>query len=209
MIRINLLPKKEIKKRAALLEQGVVAGIAVLVVLAGLLLVYMHAQGKVEALEQDIAKTKLELKEMEKKKAQIEEYKAAELVVQRKIDVIKKLEQQKSGPVLMLDEIAKVLPPKMWLTQLKSQGSSLTMEGIAIDNETIAEFMTKLEATSQFSNIELQVSQETKIEDYELKKFTVSSVLRVMKEFEDLEKAAQTKAPAKAPAKAPVPEPAK
>jgi len=209
MIRINLLPKKEIKKRAALLEQGVVAGVAVFVVLAGLLLFYMHAQGKVEALEQDIAKTKLELKEMEKKKAQIEEYKAAELVVQRKIDVIKKLEQQKSGPVLMLDEIAKVLPPKMWLTQLKSQGSSLTMEGIAIDNETIAEFMTKLEATSQFSNIELQVSQETKIEDYELKKFTVSSVLRVMKEFEDLEKAAQTKAPAKAPAKAPVPEPAK
>jgi type IV pilus assembly protein PilN len=209
MIRINLLPKKEIKKRAALLEQGVVAGVAVFVVLAGLLLFYMHAQGKVEALEQDIAKTKLELKELEKKKAQIEEYKAAELVVQRKIDVIKKLEQQKSGPVLMLDEIAKVLPPKMWLTQLKSQGSSLTMEGIAIDNETIAEFMTKLEATSQFSNIELQVSQETKIQDYELKKFTVSSVLRVMKEFEDLEKEAQTKAPAKAPAKAPVPEPAK
>lgn len=206
MIRINLLPKKEIKKRAALLEQGVVAGIAVIVVLAGLVLFYLHAQAKVAALDEDIAKTKQELKELEKKKAQIEEYKAAELIVQRKIDVIKKLEQQKSGPVLMLDEIAKVIPPKMWLTQLKTQGSSLTMEGIAIDNPTIAEFMTKLEGTNQFANIELQVSQETKIDDYELKKFTISLVLKVMKEFEDLEKAAReaTKAPAKATLPAPV-----
>jgi type IV pilus assembly protein PilN len=73
----------------------------------------------------------------------------------------------------------------MWLTQLKSQGALLTLDGISIDNETIAQFMTNLENSGQFENVELKFAQETKIENYILKKFSVTAILRVMKEVEE------------------------
>ena len=196
MITINLLPKKEARKRAALVEQGAVALIAVVLVLLILFVFKINVKGKVEELDHKIISTKNELKKLEKSEAKIEELKASELIFQRKIDVIKKLEQRKTGPVYMLDEIASRIPGKMWFTQLKSQGALLTLDGISIDNETIAQFMTNLENSGQFENVGLKFAQETKIEDYILKKFSVTAIIKVMKEVEEEkpEEAAKAKA---------------
>lgn len=184
MIRINLLPKKPIGVKPALVEQGAVAIISVVVVVLILFLFQINVKGNVDDLSEKITSTKEELKKLEKSEAQIEELKASELVIQQKIDVIKTLEKRKTGPVLMLDEVASRIPEKMWLTQLKSQRALLSMEGVAIDNETIAQFMTNLENGGQFENVELQVAQETKIEDFMFKKFAISSTITVMKEVE-------------------------
>jgi len=184
MIKINLLPKKPIGVKPALVEQGVVAIIALVVVLVILFLFQINVQGDVEELTQRITATKEELKKLEESEAQIEQLKASELTIQQKIDVIKKLEARKTGPVIVLDQIASRIPAKMWLTTMKSQRAFLQMEGVSIDNETIAQFMTNLESAGEFENVELQFAQETKIEDFMLKKFSVSSTIKVMKEVE-------------------------
>jgi len=184
MIKINLLPKKPIGVKPALVEQGAIAIIAVVVVLVILFLFQINVKGDVEELTQRITATKEELKKLEKSEAQIEQLKASELTIQQKIDVIKKLEKRKTGPVMVLDQIASRMPPKMWLTALKVQRASLQMEGVSIDNETIAQFMTNLESAGEFENVELQFAQEAKIEDFLLKKFSVSSTIKVMKDVE-------------------------
>ncbi|RLA94970.1 MAG: hypothetical protein DRG25_01355 [Deltaproteobacteria bacterium] len=184
MIKINLLPKKPVGVKPALIQQGAIAVISIGVVLLVLVIFKMNVKGKVADLEQKIISTKGELKKLEKIEAKIEELKTNEAIVQKKIDVIKRLEKRKTGPVLMLDEIATRIPEKMWLTQLKSQGPLLTLEGVAIDNETIALFMTNLENSTQFENVELKFAQETKIEDFSLKKFSITATLKVMKEAE-------------------------
>ena len=184
MIKINLLPKKPIGVKPALIEQGAIAIIAVVVVLVILFLFRVNVKGDVEDLTQKIATTKEELKKLEKSETQIEELKASELTIQQKIDVIKRLEKRKTGPVIVLDQIASRIPAKMWLTNLKSQRALLKMEGVSIDNETIAQFMTNMESAGEFENVELQFAQETKIEEFMLKKFSVSSIIKVMKEVE-------------------------
>jgi len=184
MIKINLLPKKPIGVKPALVEQGAIAIIAEVVVLVILFLFQINVKGDVEELTQRITATKEELKKLEKSEAQIEQLKASELTIQQKIDVIKKLEKRKTGPVMVLDQIASRMPPKMWLTALKVQRASLQMEGVSIDNETIAQFMTNLESAGEFENVELQFAQEAKIEDFLLKKFSVSSTIKVMKDVE-------------------------
>lgn len=184
MIKINLLPKKPIGVKPALVEQGTIAIIAVAVVLVILFLFQINVKGDVEELTEKITTTKEELKKLEESEAQIEELKASELTIQQKIDVIKKLEKRKTGPVIVLDQIASRIPAKMWLTKLKSQRALLQMEGVSIDNETIAQLMTNLESAGEFENVELQFAQETKIEDFLLKKFSVSSIIKVMKEVE-------------------------
>jgi len=187
MIKINLLPKKPVGVKPALFEQGAVALISLIVVVVILFLFKMNVKGDVEELTQKIASIKEELKKLEKSEAQIEELKASELIIQQKIDVIKRLETRKTGPVLMLDEVASTIPAKMWLTKLQSQRALLKMEGVAIDNETIAQFMTNLENGGEFENVELQFAQETKIEEFMLKKFSISSTIKIMKEIETAE----------------------
>lgn len=185
MIKINLLPRKEVKKKAALTEQGAIAIIAVAVILGILVYWKVNVRGKVADLDRKILSTKSDLEKLKKNEVEIEELKASEQVLQQKIDVIKQLETRKTGPVRMLDEIASRIPGKMWLTDMKSQGALLTLDGVAIDNETIAQFMSNLENSNQLSNVELKVAQETKIEDYMLKKFSITCGIKVMEEAKE------------------------
>jgi len=188
MIKINLLPKKEIKQRAALVEQGAVALFSIAAVLLVLFFLMVNVNGKVKELDNKITTTKQELDKLKKNEAKIEELKASEAIFQKKIDVIKRLKKRKTGPVRMLDEIASRIPGKMWLTNLQSQGALLTLDGVAIDNETIAQFMTNLEKSDQFENVELKFAQEVSIEDFMFKKFSVSYNIKAMKELTEEEK---------------------
>ncbi|MBN2467824.1 MAG: PilN domain-containing protein [Deltaproteobacteria bacterium] len=188
MIEINLLPRKELleqKKRRTLIGEGVIALISVVVVLMILFSWAAHVKGKVENRNKEIVKLQAELDKLKENEKKIEQLREGEAIVQRKIDVIKKLEQKKIGPVRVLDEIALRIPQKMWLTALKNQQALLSLEGVAIDNETIALFMTNLENSDQFENVELKVAQETKVEDFALKKFSLSCTARVMKEVKE------------------------
>ena len=184
MIKINLLPQKKDNRKTALIKQGTTAFFSLLVVLMVLFVCAANIKGKVKALDKKNATIKSELAELEENRKKIEELKASEIVFQKKIDVIKKLEQRKTGPVKMLDEIASIIPEKMWLNELKNQRSLLSLDGVAIDNETIALFMTSLENSDQFNNVELKVAQEIKVEDFMLKKFSLNCVVKAMEEIE-------------------------
>jgi type IV pilus assembly protein PilN len=182
MIKINLLPKKDITQWAALVEQGVSGIIVIVLVTLGLVGWTAYLKGEVKDLDHKIASIKSELKELEEDEAKIEEMKKTEAIIQKRIDVIKKLEKRKTGPVRMLDEVSKVIPEKLWLKDLRNKGALLTLDGIAIDNETVALFMTRLEGSDQFENIELKVSKEKKLEDFKFKEFSLTCVVKVLKD---------------------------
>ncbi|MFH0812818.1 MAG: PilN domain-containing protein [Pseudomonadota bacterium] len=201
MIKINLLPRKEIKKKAALTEQGTIAIVSIVVVLVVLVFLKVNVKGKVAEIDRQIGSVKSELEKLKKNEAEIEDLKASEQILQQKIDVIKQLEARKSGPVRMLDEIATKIPGKMWLTDLKSQGALLTLDGVAIDNETIAQFMTNLENSDQFDNVELKIAQETKIQELMLKKFSLTAAITGMKALEVVKAVEEAAAKGKAKGK--------
>jgi type IV pilus assembly protein PilN len=77
----------------------------------------------------------------------------------------------------------------MWLNTLKCQGAKLALEGVAVDNETIAQFMTNLEDSPEFENVELQFAEETKVEDYLFKKFSLTAIIKTIKDLEATQEA--------------------
>jgi type IV pilus assembly protein PilN len=83
--------------------------------------------------------------------------------------VIKELERNKTGPVRLLDEIATAVPKdKLWLTSLKESGGMLTLTGTAMDNETVALFMTNLEQSEHVSTVDLQSSRLRNLPEHRL-----------------------------------------
>jgi len=57
---------------------------------------------------------------------------------------------------------------------VKKDGSKLGMEGIALDDETIANFMTSLRKSKLFKNVDLVVSEQVEQSKVKLRKFILS-----------------------------------
>jgi type IV pilus assembly protein PilN len=62
----------------------------------------------------------------------------------------------------------------MWLTNLLMNGRNISIKGIALDNKTVADFMTRLEDSKLYTNINLQTVNQKTIRKYNLKSFDIS-----------------------------------
>jgi len=56
-----------------------------------------------------------------------------------------------------LDDLVTAIPDKLWLTAVRKRGKDGN-QGMALDNPTIAKFMTNLEKSGVVKNVELVVS---------------------------------------------------
>lgn len=174
MIRINLLPVREERRKAdlrqfaALLLLTVFASVAV----AGLLHMQMttqakRAQARVAAIQQQIDRYTPQLE-------QVKKYKKTKKRIEKKLAVIAELEQKRSGPVRMLDELATHTPEKLWITRLEAQGRRISLSGMSLANELVASFLESLSNSAYFSNVELLQTNATKkrgikVNEFELK----------------------------------------
>ncbi|MDI6753603.1 MAG: PilN domain-containing protein [Thermodesulfobacteriota bacterium] len=177
MIRINLLPVRVLKKKETTRQMLSILSLS----LGGLVLIIIlfHLSlssrlGKVEAqiavYNEEIKKLKIDTKDVDKFKAEKED-------LQRRLNIIYTLQRAKTGPVRVLDELATSLPGRLWLTSLKEKDGKMEMKGIAMDNPTIAQFMTRLEKAGGIKNVELIVSQQLERKDIKLKEFTLTCVV--------------------------------
>jgi type IV pilus assembly protein PilN len=156
MIRINLLPFRAKKKRENIKRQVSIYVLTVVLLFCAIGYVFLDVNGELtrvkdqeKKLQQDLAAFQETLKRIGELEKKIKEVRA-------KLAVIKDLENKKTGPVHLLDEIALAVPrEKLWLSGLSESGGSLKLTGTAMDNETIALFMTNLEKSKYINSVEL------------------------------------------------------
>jgi len=175
MLRINLLPIRQLKKRAKARNQMVGFGMIFLAVLAVIGFVGVLQVGKIESVEAAIADLKKEEKRLAPiiKEVDLLEKQKAEL--QRRISIIKKLRKESSLTVHVLDEVANIIDnERMWLGSLSQQGGSLQLKGTALDNETVAQFMEALKLSEYVKSVNLSSSTLKKVGGRDFKNFALS-----------------------------------
>ena len=87
------------------------------------------------------------------------------------------LEANRFEPTRLLDVMTQVIVPKrMWFTSLESKDTNVRINGIALDNKTVADFMIRLEQTGLFSEVDLNTLKQHKVEKSNLKSFQISCV---------------------------------
>lgn len=156
MIRINLLPFRAAKKRENIKRQISIYVLTVVLLFGAIAYVFLDLNGqlatakkKEQTLRQELAVFEQTLKKITELERKIKEIKA-------KLAVIKDLEKKKTGPVHLLDEIATAVPrEKLWLNSLSESSGILKLSGTAMDNETVALFMTNLEKSEYIHSVEL------------------------------------------------------
>ena len=170
MIRINLLGRARPKaaRQAVPLEATlqVVFFMAALVVAFGVLYYNWHStNAQITEVRLHIQKQTGEKARLEQLKAQVNEFERQKTVLQQRINIIEELQRNRTGGQELLDAVANtvVRTDTLWLTSLSRQGNALTILGTAGSINAVANFITQLEHSGYFNQIEIKESvQDTK-----------------------------------------------
>ncbi|MEK6725293.1 MAG: PilN domain-containing protein [Deltaproteobacteria bacterium] len=179
MIKINLLPVRAAKKKETLRQQISVAVMSLVLVLIVIGYFHFRIVKNIAEVTAKIASTEGELQKTKTQIGEVSKFKEAKKVLENKLGVIESLKKGKAGPVKMLDELSSVTPEKLWLVSFKEQGRNINIEGTAISNEVIAQFMTDMEKSSNFKDIELVVTEQIEQGGMKLKKFSLTGKLEI------------------------------
>jgi type IV pilus assembly protein PilN len=177
MIRINLLPVKAAQKQQKLQGQLTIAGITLLVTGALCVLAYLQLLNWTQAAKDDVDAKKMEISKLMKTIGEVNQFKKRQEELQAKLDILDKLEKSRSGPVLLLDELYKAMPDKVWLDSFKESGGKANVSGTGINEETVALFMRNLEASNQFANVNLKVMQQVVKDGVKFHRFDLECAL--------------------------------
>jgi type IV pilus assembly protein PilN len=170
MIRINLLPFRAARKRENIKRQIGIYIVTVLIVIAASLILSQRLYSRLSDLEAEEKKINKELAGYKKELNEIKKLEKTIKQVKVKLNVIKTLEKAKTGPVMLLSDVADAVPKeKLWLKSLKEGKGILTLTGTAMDNETVALFMKNLENTKHITTVDLKGTSSRDIKEYRLK----------------------------------------
>jgi len=104
-------------------------------------------------LEQQRRRERDELLQYIKK---VEELEARRESLRQKIEVIEELKRNQRGPVKIMDEVSRALPELSWLTRLSLKSNELVLEGVAMDENAVANFIANLDDSPFFEEPELK-----------------------------------------------------
>ncbi len=172
MIRINLIRGKRKKKREFNLESLYL--LMPVVVLVGVFLFHQSQGRKIESLQADAAKSKARIESLKKEIAEVEKFKVRKAELQKKVDIINTLQAGRVGPVNILDAISAATPENSWVDKLTVQGDRLSLDGIAMNNTVVADFMNALSKNGRFRDVVLGTADQATVAGTKLVKFNLT-----------------------------------
>jgi type IV pilus assembly protein PilN len=178
MIRINLLPYRASKKKETASQQLIIMALTLLVALSIVGTVYFVTLSKIRTAKSEITTAETELATLKKRIGEIDNLKKLQAEVQKKLDILNQLRKEKTGPAIRLARMSDIVPEKMWLTRYQENGVNVSISGLAYSEELIADFMRSIQASQEFTNVELQVSEQQEISGIKLKKFDLTCVIK-------------------------------
>lgn len=184
MIRINLLPVKElaaaVQRRRELTIGVVVLSLAALLLIAA----YFQQTWQLSELNSELASLRNDIQLINVKVKQLGDMQNKIKELNNKYRVIADLNKKKSGPVGVMESLSSATPSRLWLTEFKEAGGKLTIIGMAVDNQTVADFLKALAATAYYRDVELVETTQMAQDAGPYKKFSIRTSLHYLPQVE-------------------------
>jgi type IV pilus assembly protein PilN len=182
MIRVNLLPREEKAKRKSasapvdfkigdMVLPAIVLGAAALVITGST----MSQRSRQAGLEKSIQQVEAESRALAPQIARVNQLAQERAELDLRMGIISKLEKGRTQSVRLMDELARCVPDHLWLTGVSQDaGNHLQLEGVTYSNLVVSDFMSRIERSPMFSNVELAVAERGQVTDKSVVKFSVS-----------------------------------
>jgi type IV pilus assembly protein PilN len=175
MIRVNLLPFKELQAEVSRRREIVIGSVVLGAVALLLAAAYFYQTYTLSRLENELAGLRSEIEALNIKVKEVGDLQNRIKEFKGKHKIIEELNKKKSGPVLVMESLSSATPTSLWLTELRESGGGVTMNGLATDNQTIADFMKSLAASKYFTDVELVESTQGAGPNASLKRFSIKT----------------------------------
>jgi type IV pilus assembly protein PilN len=160
MIRINLLAAEKPRAPGArlaisgLLGHSLTIGCAIILV-AGAAFVgwrYWKIQQDSAELNAQISQAQIDTLQLRSVLIEVQQFEQRRTQLQQRVGLIEQLRKAQTGPVHMLDEISRAIPPTLWLTDLKQSlsGGEVVIDGRCTALTGLTDFVTNLEKSGYF-----------------------------------------------------------
>ncbi len=178
MIRINLLPHREAKRKARR-EQffgllGLVAILSLLIVFLG----YTVISGYISAQEEKNSFLKKEIAELDKQIDQIKRLKEQSQALLARKQVIESLQRDRAEAVRLLSELVKQMPEGVYLRSIKQNGTQVTLVGYAQSSARVSTLMRNVEASSWLKSPVLLEIKAVTVDKRRLNEFSMNIGLK-------------------------------
>ena len=147
-----ILTEKRKKKKLSLEFNYNLIFLLVIVAIAALFYTQKTALDRERELLQNAETEKNKLRDVVKTLDQLEQQR---VIFESKINLITELKSRQGAAVFILDELSRNLPEWVWLIEASYKGNTVRLKGRAINNGLVAQYISSLEASPYFNNVEL------------------------------------------------------
>jgi Tfp pilus assembly protein PilN len=170
MIKVNLLrdqagrARKPTYVKPTVSRTGLILAAIFLLAAGGMGGWYFYISNQVKTFTEKRDKLRIEEARMQALKKEIVKFEQMKQLRQSRIDVIEKLKEAQTGPVLLLNQVLQSIPRDgvLWLTSLIQKDDRIKIVGFAQNTEAIPDFMSNLTASGIFQSVDLEQIESQK-----------------------------------------------
>lgn len=138
MIRVNLLPHRQLRREARQREFGFMALFSAIAACAILFTAYTIINSKVESQLERNQRLNNAIAKLDKEIADIKDLREQISAMLERKQVVENLQINRSQAVIVFDELSRQLPEGMYFKSIKQEGKVITIEGVADTNARVA-----------------------------------------------------------------------
>lgn len=174
MIRINLLPYREMQRAARLRHFSVLFGAVGLTAVVAIILVYMVLDGRINNQRERNEYLKTEITKLDKDIAAIKELKEQTKALLSRKQVVEELQTNRASSVHLLDELVRDLPDGVYLRSIKQSGNTINLAGYAQSSARVSTLMRNLDASPWLDGSQLIEIKSATVQGLRANEFTLT-----------------------------------
>jgi Tfp pilus assembly protein PilN len=176
MIRINLLPTREVAAASSRRQQLVLAGGIIACAFAVIVVGHFFQAARLESVNTELEGLQAAIVNIRKQNQELEKMAQQRKDLEEKIRVARQLlsPERRAAAVHILDDLSASTPADLWLTDFTEINGAAKINGKAVDNQTIAAFARNLSDSPYFRNVEIRETAK-EIQQIESRRRTASS----------------------------------
>jgi type IV pilus assembly protein PilN len=157
MIRINLLPYRDVRRQGQILQYIMVALVTLGVTIVLILSSYSWSTMQLVNTEDRLKNVQGENQALKRKIGELSKFKEVQAEVQRKLDLVDTLQRGRFRSLESMQGLSVAIPKNVWLTEVKDSGGTISISGVGESNRAVAAFMRALENQKVFSGVNLKL----------------------------------------------------
>jgi type IV pilus assembly protein PilN len=148
MIRINLLPVRHGKKQEMGRNQLILFAVVLVGGAVGNFYWYADRDRENQRLKAQVSSIQKEISDLDRIIGEVKNITTEKRALEEKLKVLDTLKKGRTGPVKLLDAMASAIPKNVWLRQMGEAAGTMNLEGSALSNDDVAEFMKSLSSVA-------------------------------------------------------------